>query len=258
MHLIIFKLIAFIVILFMGIGGGFLSLRLGTLKESERLFSLGNAFGGGIFLGAGLIHMLPDAHDELSQLGANYPFTFLICALGFLLILYLEKVLVHGHSAVTNSLTKKTKASIYPYILILVLSIHSIIAGIALGTESKVVLSIAIFIALISHKGSAAFALGVSLIRADIQKRRIKKILVFFSFATPIGIVLGAVLTAMLTGRTEAIVEGIFDAIAAGTFLYVAIVNILNKEFKQPRDIVLKFIMAIMGLVIMALIAIWA
>ena len=257
MNIIMFKAIAFIAILITGISGGFLSLRLASSKKSERLFSLGNAFAGGIFLGAGLIHMLPDAQEGLGTLGVNFPLTFLICAIGFLMILFLEKVVVQGHSAVANSLVKRPKANIYPYMLTLVLSVHSIIAGIALGTEDKVGLSIVIFIALISHKWSAAFALGVSLIRADIKKVKIKNILILFSFATPIGIVLGTTLSAILTGRTEEIIEGLFDAIAAGTFLYVAIVSVLNNEFKQNEDRWLKFLMVSIGLGIMALLAIW-
>ena len=257
MNIVIFKIIAFITILITGICGGFLSLWLATSKKSERLFSLGNAFAGGIFLGAGLIHMLPDAQEGLGHLGRNYPWAFLICAIGFLMILFLEKVVIRSHSAVANSLVEKTRARFYPYMLTLVLSVHSIIAGIALGTENKVGLSIVIFIALISHKWSAAFALGVSLIRADIQRSKIKKILILFSFATPVGIILGITLDTVLMGRSEAIVEGIFDAIAAGTFLYVAIVNVFNKEFKQYEDRWLKFLMSIIGLVVMALLAIW-
>ena len=30
---------------------------------SEMVFTMGNAFAGGVFLGAGIIHMLPDARE---------------------------------------------------------------------------------------------------------------------------------------------------------------------------------------------------
>lgn len=257
MNIAVFKIIAFIAILITGISGGFVSLRLAASKRSKRLFSFGNAFAGGIFLGAGLIHMLPDAHDNLSQLSTNYPWAFLICAIGYLIVLLLEKVVAKSHSAVADSLAERPQASIYPYMLILVLSIHSIIAGIALGSESTIGLSIVIFIALISHKWSAAFALGVSLIEANIRKTKIKKIIILFAFATPLGIIMGASLCACLTGNAEGIFEGSFDAIAAGTFLYIAIAHVLAKEFKQQADRWQKFLMATAGLGLMALLAIW-
>lgn len=177
--------------------------------------------------------------------------------MGFLFVLFLEKVLVKGHSAIAASLGKTQKRNIYPYMLTFILSIHSIIAGFALGTEDTIGLSIVTFIALISHKWSAAFALGVSLIKGNIKKTTIKKILFLFSFATPIGIVLGTGLSAILTGKSEEITEGIFDAVAAGTFLYIAIISILNKKFKSGEDRTLKFLFSSMGLGLMAVLAIW-
>ena len=41
--------------------------------RSPRLFEWGNAFAAGIFLGAGFVHMLPDATAAWQQLGWTYP-----------------------------------------------------------------------------------------------------------------------------------------------------------------------------------------
>ena len=52
-----------------------------------------DAFASGIFLGAALFHMLPDAIHEFSSLNdTSYPLAELFCALGFLILLFLERL----------------------------------------------------------------------------------------------------------------------------------------------------------------------
>ena len=77
------------------------------------------------------------------------------------------------------------------YVLIFILSIHSIIVGIALGTETAMNQSIIIAIVVLAHKGSAAFALGVSMLKSKIEASKIAKLIVIFSVMTPFGIVIG-------------------------------------------------------------------
>jgi hypothetical protein len=56
-----FKLAAVAAIFLTGVGGGLVSLRLDLYERSEAIFSLGSVLASGIFLGAGLLHMLPDS-----------------------------------------------------------------------------------------------------------------------------------------------------------------------------------------------------
>ncbi len=254
-----FKLLATALILVTGLAGGLLSVWLASSKRSQSIFSLGNAVAGGIFLGAGLIHMLPDAQQGFAGLaaGAAFPWVFVVCGLGFLMVLFLEKVLVGHHGAIAAAEDKQPGRSIYPYVLTLVLSVHSIIAGIALGTEQTMGLACVILIAVLAHKGSAAFALGVSLFRGGVGKARTMAIVSLFSFTTPLGIVLGAGMTALLTGTAERLTTSVFDALAAGTFLYVAVVDIVEEEFSRPEARRLKFCLLTSGLGLMALLAVW-
>ena len=259
MCIIIFKFIAFVVILFIGLLGGFISIKLASSSKREKIFSLGNAFAGGIFLGAGLIHMLPDAQEGFDTFLASvdFPWVSLICALGLLMVLFIEKVLFTSHDAIAEAERKQSGRPLYPYILTLVLSVHSIIAGIALGTEGKIMKGAIILIAILAHKGSAAFALGISLVRAGIFKSKVKKIITLFCFTTPLGLVIGSLFIILMTGKTELVVTSIFDALAAGTFLYVALLDILNEEFKIVKERFLKFVLVLLGLGLMALLAIW-
>jgi zinc transporter 1/2/3 len=55
----------------------------------------------------------------------------------------------------------------------------------------------------------------------------------------------------------SALFEGIFDAIAAGTFLYVAVFEILADEFKDAQQVTWKSIAMSAGIALMAVVAIW-
>lgn len=60
-----------------------------------------------------------------------------------------------------------------------------------------------------------------------------------------------------VTGRTAQIFEALFDALAAGTFLYVAVVDIIDVEFSHHHSQWLKFALVALGLGLMAVVAIW-
>ena len=55
---------------------------------------ISNSFAGGIFLGVGMLHLLPEAHEELEHTfpDIKLPFAFLLMLVGYTLILLLEKV----------------------------------------------------------------------------------------------------------------------------------------------------------------------
>ena len=250
---------SFVLVFLCGLAGGFLALRLSKSRKSAVLFSLGNAFAGGIFLGAGFIHMLPDAREGLANLLGDYdfPWSMVVCACGFILILFIEKVIMSGHHHIVIAKSGTSEYSLSPYILTFVLSIHSIIAGIALGLEDVTAKALIILIAILAHKGSAAFALGVSIKRGGINIKRSRGIITFFSFMTPLGILIGSLSLQVLTGRTEQFLTSIFDALAAGTFIYIAILEIIREEFSENKNRLLKFILLLSSLGFMALLAVW-
>ena len=68
---------------------------------------------------------------------------------------------------------------------------HSIIAGMSLGLETHVSISIVILLAILFHKGSAAFALMLSPHNADVGAQRQKGILTVFVTMTPLGLLFG-------------------------------------------------------------------
>jgi zinc transporter 1/2/3 len=248
------KYAAAAVVLLAGIAGGAFANRLTRWRSSKWIARLANTFAGGVFLGAALMHMLPDARDKFDAFFTDmqYPYYTLVAAVSFLLVLLLDKRVV---------LSRSNSESIYPYLLALVLSVHSIITGIAFGLEQHFVGAAAILVAILAHKTTAAMALGISFNREHIDKQRSRNLMRMFYVTTPIGIVFGTWWSGLLQGPSGIIAAAVFDALAAGTFFYIAVVDILVEEFKveefkAPR-LGWLFLSTVLGFSIMAVIAVW-
>ena len=142
-----FKFLSVLIILCAGFIGGIAPLRLKLSTSRERHLRWGNAFSGGVFFGAGLLHMIPDAieHSKNFAPDLQFPFVLLITGLAFLFILLLEKVVAGGHEGISKLLGSRP---VYPFTLALILSVHSLIAGTVLGLEDTLVESFAIFVAI--------------------------------------------------------------------------------------------------------------
>lgn len=266
------KLLAIILVFGAGIVGGLFPWRAAGSPRGETYLGWGNAFAGGVLLAAGLIHLLGDAAGGFASLwpGVDYPWAFAIAAAAFLVILGIERVLpsvsrVPAGSAALGSdpesdtiVQAAEESNRYPYLLLLTLSIHSIIAGMALGAQSSVAGFLVIVLAILAHKSAAGFALGVSLHRVGTERSRARALITGFAIMTPLGIVLGTGIAAILDSAGEQLFEALFDAIAAGTFLYIASLDILREEFLPPRDDRrIRWVWAFIGLTLMAVVAIW-
>jgi len=111
-----------------------------------------------------------------------------------------------------------------------------------------------IFAAILAHKSMEGFALGVSLARSAAP--RAAALLALFAVATPVGIVAGATVGA-LDGPTQLACEATFLSLAAGTFAYVATLDILREEFHEPGGRLVKWLWVVAGAGVMALLALW-
>ena len=280
MLLLEIKLVDALAILAVGIVGGMIPLLAARHDTSRRFLSLGNALAGGIFLGAGFIHLLPEAGEALEGV-VDYPLAPLLAAVGVVALLLIDRVLFESSHARGTDENAESRQPIYPLVLLVVLSIHSVIAGIALGTESEVAASLLVMIAILSHKGSAAFALIVSVQAAGADRRRLLRVLTIFVVMTPLGVLLGTVASGLYEGDAALLIEGSFNALAAGTFIYVAILDVIDAEMyksddrvahyvrssllgdndmpmlEQDTDRIYKFILIFVGLVSMAVLALW-
>jgi zinc transporter 1/2/3 len=255
MEMIWFKVLSIVLILIAGIFGGLFPIGKSIRGKSIRLV-FGNAFAGGVFLGAGFMHMLPDAQSNFTSLNLDYDFPFAPCiaGLGFMVVLFIDRVIIGRDSAESLSESKNK----FPVILFLILAVHSIIADLSLGLESAILSGLAIFIAIIAHKGSASFALGVNMVKSEIHKKQIIRTIILFSIMTPIGVILGTIMNQLENNQASVWFEAIFDSIASGTFLYIAILEIIDDVFGASEKRFQKFGFLIFGFLVMAIIAIYA
>src|SRR5262249_31991183 len=85
------KLVLLLALLAIGLLCGALPLR--GRGFAPRVLEWGNACAAGIFLGAGFVHMLPDATAMWQQLGWHYPIGQLLAAAAIVFMLLFEHVL---------------------------------------------------------------------------------------------------------------------------------------------------------------------
>lgn len=236
--------------------GGILSLmHKVSSRRSRRLVFCGEYFSRGIFFGGGLIHMLPDAEQKFSAIfpTLHYPIATTICAFTIYSLQFLEQ----GLSQILH-LNHHFRTNLSSYILTIFLSIHSILLGAALGVEETLASILIIFLAIIGHKTAEAFALGVNLGNSSLTQRTTIRIMMMYCLMTPIGIFIGSMLQDFLHANTGNIVAAVFQAIAAGTFLYIATLNHVDIHDHMGTVSKLTQINSLgLGVLLMALLAFW-
>lgn len=252
MTLIFYKSVAALLIFLASIVTVIYPLRDRNKVKRDDSLELGEALASGIFLGVAFFHMLPSAISIFSQLypQTTYPIAEAVCVSGFLLLLLLERL-----SLSTTLLSPETTI---PYILALILIIHSLTEGAALGIGNLAEATV-IFIAIIAHKGSASFALCMTLLRYHLSMKRIIILLGLFSLMTPLGIALGTWMTFYTASSGGKLAAGIFNAFAAGTFIYISALHHIrfHQRIGETQGLI-EYAFLTLGIVAMAIIAVWA
>lgn len=248
---LLFKFLAGLIILLVTLACGLGPIRNWWKQAHSHTLGLAEAFAGGIFLGVALFHMLPDANKGFHEfLGQNsYPYANLLCAVGFMFLLGIENTILRFNQHRRNPI---------PYLLAVVLSLHALVEGAALGVSATLANTILIFTAIIVHKGSESLALAAHLTRNLILPKQAMLVFLIFSAMTPLGILAGDFLTESSESIQHPLLGPIFNALAAGTFLYIATLHKIHHQHLH-KDIgnFKEFIVMSIGLSSMALIAIW-
>lgn len=268
MNLAEIKAILMGVVFAAGLAGGLLAWLTSGRPRFAGHVGHANAFASGIILGTGLLHMLPEAHEALHEIYPGYPLAFLLAALAFFLLLLIEHVLLgqsghshgdkttHGQHELADEVAVHAAAHhMSAYVLLAGLSIHSVLSGIALGAQTSLERALAVSAALVCHKATEGFALGVSLARNDVPARLSLRLIFAFAAATPIGIAIGAITSRLLSDPVAMAFEGGFTAIAGGTFLYVASLDMIGEEFSHGDRPFAKWLWALIGLGLVASVA---
>ena len=99
------KIVSIFGFLGMALAFGLMPYYIKRFRTSTKFLSISNAFSGGLFLGIGLFHVLPEGAEKLQF---ELPWAYFCAYLSYALILFVEKVafnshsLIHGHRSNTN------------------------------------------------------------------------------------------------------------------------------------------------------------
>lgn len=95
---ILLKTISIVVLLGMAIGFGIMPFFISSCRKTKFL-GLANAFSGGLFLGIGLFHILPESSELLEEL-TEAPISYFCAFFSYALILFVEKVVFNSHALI--------------------------------------------------------------------------------------------------------------------------------------------------------------
>lgn len=230
---------------------GFTTLHIAN--RYRKLVSMGEALANGIFVGAALFHLIPDAASGFASCKtcSPYLYTILAAAISFIALTLVEQQITH-------------KISSYRHIvhvgpLLLTLSIHAFITGLALGISTSYVVVISLLIAILAHKAFEMFALVINLHRQIEKKHHVRMLFLIFSFVTPLGIFIGASGDHILPLATDSVLTAYFNAICAGTFLYIATIHAHHRHhpYGDGYQKYEQILATIVGIIAMGVLAFW-
>ncbi|KAL3922287.1 MAG: hypothetical protein SGILL_002282 [Bacillariaceae sp.] len=136
-----------------------------------------------------------------------------------------EHVAEHMHGSLLASI-----------ILLFALSIHSILEGLAIGISSNRNEVVSTTVAVLAHKAFASYALGSSMVASEMNEIHFFVLVSVFSFCSVVGIFLGMIFEDVSRASKDSATTGIIQAMVAGTFLFVSIVEIGMKEILLCRE----------------------
>jgi len=148
---------------------------------------------------------------------------------------------------ITEVAKNKKPSSFVSLALVVILSSHSFFTGITMGVQQDITSTTEIFFTIISHKWIESFALGTNLIRNGESIANVVQLSVIYSVALPCGALCGGIVPFFLPSQVTAVATMIATGFGAGSFVYIAIIDILILEFALKTDKLLKFFTLTLG-----------
>lgn len=131
-----------------------------------------------------------------------------------------------------------------PFVLLIGLGTHAVFEGLALGLQEKVDKAFIFAVAIALHKGAAGMSLGISMAKTFPEdKTFVAVMMTMFACFSPFGVILG-----LLLGDTNEMVEVVFSCLAGGTFMYIAMSEVIVEEFSIPKYKYTKLLFFILGI----------
>jgi len=313
--LVVYKVFIALALFLVALVGGLAPVVLHSLNVSGRSVAACNALAGGVLLAAALVHLLPDATENLQGLGLDlrrlqdpdtddiFPVAPVVVAFAFLMLAVFESYMdVEGHNhgfpeapveldevpepeMIGNG--KKAKSVVQHHVpafdvspsergvltssediastwfqphyskraslhsLFLALTVHSFIEGMSIGAQEHMSSFIGISVAVAAHKALAGFALGSNMIAGCRNKAMYVGVTIFAS-CSPLGMMIGTEAAEVLSATGV----GLLLALASGTFLYVALPDLLLPALHSHGCATI-YLNTFLGMLGMSVLALW-
>ncbi|RUS76629.1 hypothetical protein EGW08_015605 [Elysia chlorotica] len=220
-------------------------------------------FSGGVFLGACLLHLLPEGLENVQRYleqvryTIDYPIFEAMIGAGFFLIALIEQLAhklihssghAHSHKPEGSPTLVVSEGNPFRALLLLIaLSFHTIFDGLAVGLTSGTSSVWQMFGAICIHKSLVALCLGTELFLLYVKKPlRAFLIVFFFAIIAPLGVGLGMILTSSnVDDGARTLTDGLLQGVATGTFLYVTFFEILREELIDKGGLLRLLLVAI-------------
>ena len=185
------------------------------------------AFAAGVMFGAAFFHMLPEAYADGG---------FWACAMvpaGFVFLMALERTMMTHACEEPLECTEHVHGHTLGLAAFLGLSLHTLFDGIALGSAVKEGVGPMALLAITSHKIPSSLSLAAILKAEGKSSARILSFATAYGLMVPLGALLYFGFDAVL--RFEALAPRAL-AFSAGTFLYVAVTDLLPHVNRHGKD----------------------
>jgi len=204
------------------LAGGLLPFVAG---RSHRLLHRFVAVATGLFLGTVFLHLLPEALEPVRD-GLGEPWPGALVLAGVVTLYVIENVALPGKESSDRHIVVGWGSFVG-------LTLHALAAGAGLAAVSgEDALAAAVLVALAAHKAAEGFSLATVFRLSGAGRARIGLLLVAFSLATPAGYAVARVaLDDIAVAGQQA-----FTAVAAGTFLFVSLCDLLPEVFHGRDD----------------------
>nr|ADI24871.1 zinc transporter [Zea mays] len=147
----------------------------------------------------------------------------------------------HGHAGASpqdaSAVAVSIRHRVISQVLELGILVHSVIIGVSLGASLRPSTIRPLVGALSFHQFFEGIGLGGCIVQAEFKARAAVVMAAFFSLTAPAGIALGIAIASGYSrhGATALVVEGVFNAAAAGILVYMSLVDLLAADFSNPR-----------------------
>ncbi len=212
-------------------------------KGDSRYLRLFISLGAGVLLGAAFLHLIPDA---ITALGKTMGFWLLG---GFLSLFFLE-MFTFSHPCEEDHCDYHKIG----WVAFAGLGLHNLMNGAALGASVGIpALGLVVFLATLAHKAPEFFSLSSLLMAGKRSRREVLFLVGLVSCMIPLGAVLSQL---FLSGKTDAVV-GAALAFSAGTFIHIAVVDLVPEIHQAKHWRNFHFVAFVVGIFLMGLAAHW-